>query len=161
MHTQIEKTVRYSRYSLKQAVWHLRDVPDLPLGFQRTMKIIHPEDAARMLSFLFKDLPQEHLVVVMLNRRNCVQAIDVATIGTMDSSLAHPREVFRSAIACLASSIILMHNHPSGTLEPSAEDINLTLEIERCGRILGIPLMDHIIICGENFVSMAELGHVS
>lgn len=152
------KIIRYSRYSLKQAVWHLRDVENIPKGFQRTMQLVHPADVAQSLGFLFKDLAQEQLVVVMLNRRNCIQAIDIATVGTLDASLGHPREIFRSAVACLASCIIMMHNHPSGTLEPSPDDIGLTQEIERCGKILEIPLIDHVIIAGEKFTSMAELG---
>ncbi len=77
------------------------------------------------------------IVVVMLNARNYVQAVDVVAVGTLNSSLGHPREVYRSAVACLASSIILMHTYPSGNPEPSHEDIELTHQIKQAGEVLG------------------------
>lgn len=139
-------------------VWHLRDVSPLPPGFTREIPVRSPTDVVEKLRFLFEDLAQEQLMVVMLNARNHVQAVDVVTVGTLNSSLGHPREVYRSAVACLASSIILMHNHPSGNPEPSHEDIELTRQIKQAGNILGIPLHDHIIVAGNTYTSLAERG---
>jgi len=152
--------VRYPKHALKQAVWHLRDVSPLPPGFTREIPVRSPSDVVEKLRFLFEDLAQEQLMVVMLNARNHVQAVDVATVGTLNASLGHPREVYRSAVACLASSIILMHNHPSGNPEPSHEDIELTHQIKQAGEILGIPLHDHIIFAGNTYTSLAERGQL-
>ena len=107
-----------------------------------------------------QNFAQEQLMVVMLNARNHIQAVDVITTGTLNASLGHPREVYRSAVACLSASIILMHNHPSGNPEPSADDITLTHQVRQAGEILGIPLHDHIIVAGETYTSIAERGQL-
>jgi DNA repair protein RadC len=153
-------TLRYSKYALKQAIWKLKDVEQLPDGFDRTMPVRSPEDLVRQLGFLFKDAAQEMMIVVILSARNYVQAIDIISTGTLNASLAHPREVFRCAVANLAASIIVMHNHPSGNPEPSQEDINITRQLVESGRVLGIPVHDHVIVAGDSYSSMAERGQL-
>lgn len=119
-----------------------------------------PKDVVDKVGFLLNELPQEQLMVVMLNARNHIQAVDIVTTGTLNASLRHSREIFRSAVACLSSSIILMHNHPSGNPEPSPDDITLTHQVRQAGEILGIPLHDHIIMAGETYTSIAERGEL-
>ena len=78
--------------------------------------------------------------------------------GTLTASLVHPREVFRLAITESAAAVIVLHNHPSGNSEPSAEDIAVTQQLVNAGKLLGIPVLDHIIIAGEGYTSLRERG---
>lgn len=83
---------------------------------------------------------------------------EVVTEGTLNASLVHPREVFRGAIVATSASIILMHNHPSGNAAPSTEDIQITKQMVEAGRIIGIPVHDHIIFADDTYTSLAEQG---
>lgn len=149
---------RYSISKVKEIVWKLRDVEDVPEGFSREAIIGNPEDFVSMFRWLFKDEIKEKFVVAILNTSNHVQAIEIVTQGTLNSSLVHPREVFRPAIVFSAASIIVCHNHPSGNPEPSQEDIAITKQLQEASRIIGIPLFDHIIFAGDSFTSFASRG---
>lgn len=92
------------------------------------------------------DREKEHLYVIGFNTRNNIKYIELVTLGLLDSSLAHPREVFRLAISQAVKRIVLVHNHPSGNLEPSKQDIGMTKQVYLAGEIIGIDLLDHIII---------------
>ena len=93
---------------------------------------------------------KEAFVVAFLNTKNRVIDHEVVSVGTINSSLVHPREVFRNAIINKANSVILCHNHPSGDLTPSTEDINITRRLKETGNLLGIKVLDHLIISGIN-----------
>ncbi len=109
---------------------------------------------------LLRDLKQEIFKVILLNSANqIIRDLDI-TKGLLNSTLVHPREVFKAAVDGLANSIILLHNHPSGNPEPSGEDIRITQQLKEAGAILGIPVHDHIIIAGKSFTSLAKLGHL-
>ena len=95
---------------------------------------------------------------ILLNSANKIIKEITITKGLLNSSLTHPREVFRHAIVEHAASVILIHNHPSGNPEPSQEDISITKQIVEAGKVVGIPVHDHIIIAGGNFTSLAERG---
>lgn len=99
---------------------------------------------------------QEHLVVITLNTSNAPIKVRHITKGTLNASLAHPREIFVSAITDRAAGIIVAHNHPSGTLAPSREDIKLTERLVEAGNILGINVIDHIIISPAGSSSVRE-----
>ena len=101
----------------------------------------------------------ECLAVFMLNTRNRVKGHQLLTIGTLDTILAHPREVFRCAIIAAAAKIALIHNHPSGEPTPSEADIKVTRELIRAGQLLKIEVIDHIIIGNPNHSSLRELGY--
>ena len=101
----------------------------------------------------------ECFVVVILNTRRKVKGHHLVSIGTMDTILIHPREVFRIAVAFSASAIILMHNHPSGEPEPSAADIQVTRDLVRAGQILKIQVLDHVIVGRNRHCSLRELGY--
>ncbi|MCR5761055.1 MAG: DNA repair protein RadC [Sphaerochaetaceae bacterium] len=109
----------------------------------------------------YGDRMQEHLICIILNGALELLAIKVITVGLINRTVCHPREVFADAVALRASSIILAHNHPSGNLEPSMNDLDVTDSIEKAGRILGIRLMDHIIFCQDSYRSMLENGDYS
>ncbi len=106
------------------------------------------------------DRDKEHVIVLTLNVRNKVTCVDVVGTGLLDFSFVHPREVFRRAIAVGAAKIILAHNHPSLSCEPSEDDILCTRRVLHAGEIIGIPLLDHIIFCPTDHYSFVEHGRV-
>jgi DNA repair protein RadC len=117
-----------------------------------------PEDIAQRFGPQLRDLKQEVFMVLCLNSANKIINERIITKGLLNSSLTHPREVFREAILENAASVILLHNHPSGNLEPSREDISITKQIVEAGKIIGISVHDHIIIAGDGFTSLMERG---
>jgi len=96
--------------------------------------------------------------MLSLNARNQVCGYSVVTSGILNSSLVHPREIFQRAIRFNAAGIILAHNHPSGNLEPSSEDLRMTKQMVEAGKIMGIPIHDHIIFTDDGCTSLAERG---
>jgi DNA repair protein RadC len=103
------------------------------------------------------DQDKEHFWAIGLDTKLKVKYIEVVTMGTLDASLVHPREVFRFAIMNGVASLIIGHNHPSGDVSPSSEDRSVTKRLAEAGRLLGIPLHDHLIIGeGEEFYSFAQ-----
>ena len=117
-----------------------------------------PADLAERVGPGLRDLQQEVFLVVLLNSANRITKEITITRGLLNSSLTHPREVFRQAIVERAASVILVHNHPSGNPEPSQEDIAITKQIVEASKVVGIPVHDHIIIAGSGFTSFAERG---
>lgn len=121
-------------------------------------RITTPEDAADLVMNEMRDLKREVLKVLILNTKNIVTGSVDASVGTLSSSIVHPRDIFRDAIKRNAASIILVHNHPSGDPTPSGDDINSTRRVREAGRIIGIELLDHIIIGEGRFTSLKEKG---
>ena len=103
-----------------------------------------------------RDNKKEHFVIFFLDTQNQEVKREVVSVGTLNSSLIHPREVFEPAIKCLASHIIISHNHPSGSLEPSNEDLAVTRRLVEAGKLLGIEVLDHVIVTKEAYVSFKE-----
>ncbi|PNZ28198.1 DNA repair RadC family protein [Staphylococcus petrasii] len=123
------------------------------------VKIKSPKDVADMMMAKMKDLTQEHFIALFLNSKNVVMKEEVIYKGTLNSSVIHPREVFNAAIRASSNAIIVVHNHPSGDVTPSKEDIATTIRLKECGHILGIDLLDHIIIGDQKFTSLVEEGY--
>lgn len=122
-------------------------------------EIVHgPEDAAHfaMPRFLFER--REHFATLLLNTKNHILGMPDISVGSLSASIVHPREVFRAAIDYAAASIILVHNHPSGDPSPSREDISVTTRLVKAGNIMDIPVLDHIIIGDNSFISLKEEG---
>jgi DNA repair protein RadC len=117
-----------------------------------------PEDAARVMMPLLRELTVEQFHVLVLDAMNGLKASLQVTTGTLNASLVHPREVYKVAVDHRAASIIVVHNHPSGNPEPSREDVEVTRQLAEAGKVLGIPLHDHLIIAGDRFTSLAERG---
>ncbi|HBF0842101.1 TPA: DNA repair protein RadC [Clostridioides difficile] len=119
-------------------------------------KIRNPWDIQRYYMDSLRYLKKEVFKAVLLNTKNeIISDVDIS-IGTLSSSLVHPREVFKEAIRRSASKIIVMHNHPSGSVEPSREDKNITSRLIKCGEIIGIEIIDHIIIGDGLYFSFKE-----
>ncbi|HUI08695.1 MAG TPA: DNA repair protein RadC [Bacteroidota bacterium] len=119
-----------------------------------------PADAARLVIPRMRDLTQEVFAVLVLDAAGGVIALEELSRGTLNASIVHPREVFKAAVDHLGASVLVAHNHPSGNSEPSAEDLAITRQLADAGKILGIPLHDHLIVAGNAFVSLAERGHI-
>jgi DNA repair protein RadC len=122
-------------------------------------QIDSPETAANHLSFI-KNNEEESFVVLHLDTKNKVTKKETISTGTINSSIVHPREVFKSAIRESTASIILGHNHPSGIVDPSHEDIQTTRRLVDAGELLGIRVLDHIIVAGDKHLSLKERGHM-
>jgi DNA repair protein RadC len=119
-------------------------------------KITSPEEAAEIFIPLLRDEVKEKFIVVCLSSFKKIIKFEVISVGNLDSSIVHPREVFKTAIENNSKSIILIHNHPSGNPEPSREDISVTQRIVESGKVLGIPVEDHIIIAGNSYTSFVQ-----
>jgi len=119
-----------------------------------------PEDAAKLVMEDLRSELKEHFVCLFLNTKNQVLARETLSVGTLNASLVHPREVFRAAIKRGSASIICLHNHPSGDPTPSPEDIALTRRLHEAGSLIGIDVLDHIVIGDGRFVSLKEQGYL-
>ena len=117
--------------------------------------IVSARDAVAQLQEL-RHAKKEHFVALYLNARNQLLSKETISIGTLNASLIHPREVFKSAIDHLAASILVAHNHPSGSLEPSEDDLEVTKRLKEAGKILGIEIVDHVIVTKRGFASLKE-----
>lgn len=118
---------------------------------------IDGRDGRRVAKFLNEFIgpsDREHFVMVALNARGRVVAVNEISVGTVTASLAHPREIFKAAILSNASAIIIAHNHPSNEVDPSEEDLRLTQRVKQAGEIMGISIVDHYVLGAEEFYSI-------
>ncbi|MDH7515757.1 MAG: DNA repair protein RadC [Bacteroidota bacterium] len=124
----------------------------------RGERITGPEDVAHRYIPLMRDLPKERFVALLLNNSGRIINECLVSEGTVNASIVHPREVFHAAVTELATAVILLHNHPSGVRMASREDHAVTRRLIEAGRVMDIPVRDHIIICGDEYISFAENG---
>ena len=125
----------------------------------KNFNIKDPESVVKAIRASIKDKAKEHFKLILLNPRNKIIGISTISIGTLNASLVHPREVFKDAIIHSAASVVLAHNHPFlGDPEPSEDDLKITKKLVESGKILGIEVIDHIIIGKNNFCSYKERG---
>lgn len=117
-----------------------------------------PEDAAGLVMEEMRHLDREHFRALLLNAKNQVIGQEIISIGTLNSSAVHPRELFKNAIKRSAAAIILIHNHPSGDPSPSREDLEVTRRLIEVGHIIGIEILDHLIIGDNRFSSLKAKG---
>lgn len=127
-------------------------------GRPEMLRIVEPADVVRVVGHRLRDLEVEEFHLLALDTRSRVLRDVLVTRGLLDSSLVHPREVFRAAIAEAAAGIILVHNHPSGDPTPSAEDRAVTRQLVAAGQLLDVPVYDHVIVAGDKFLSFATAG---
>jgi DNA repair protein RadC len=117
-----------------------------------------PDDVVALICRKLLAEAREHFVVILLNARHEPLAIETVSIGSLNASIVHPREVFRPAVIASAASIIVAHNHPSGDPEPSEEDLSITRRLAQVGELLGIGLLDHVIIARRGVTSLRARG---
>ncbi len=122
------------------------------------VQVFGPEDVANIYGPFMRDLKNEVFRIVLMNTANMIISDRVVSEGGLAASIVEPRSVFREAILENAAGIICLHNHPSENPEPSREDVHVTRQLVQAGRIVGIPVHDHIIIAGRSFTSLAERG---
>ncbi len=117
-----------------------------------------PQDVSFLVMEEMRHLDREHFRVVYLNTKNHVLGIETISVGSLNASIVHPRELFKKAILKSSAALILLHNHPSGDPKPSKEDIEVTKRMIEAGKILGIEILDHVIIGDNKYTSLKEQG---
>ncbi len=120
--------------------------------------IDHPQVLFDWLRLEIGDKQQEHFLVVYLNTQHQIIGVKTLFVGTLDRSIIHPREIFKEAMAVSSSKIMIVHNHPSGTLTPSNADIQVTKNLKEIGELMGIPLLDHLIVSASGYVSLRQMN---
>ncbi|HEY7499436.1 MAG TPA: DNA repair protein RadC [Vicinamibacterales bacterium] len=128
-------------------------------GRQR-VQVTTPRTVAELLLPLYGNRPVEQFGVVLLDTKHRVMRTTIVTVGTLDASIVHPREIFREAAAGGAAAIVVFHNHPSGDPEPSKEDVVLTHRLIAAGVLMGIEVLDHVILANVRYCSMKEDGYI-
>jgi len=121
-----------------------------------TTPLIRGPESVYELTRDIRGMNREHFVGFYLNSRNQVLRREIVSIGSLNASIVHPREVFLPAVAMSAASVVLAHNHPSGDPTPSEEDLAITRRLCEAGRILGIDVLDHVIVARESYASFKE-----
>jgi len=122
----------------------------------KSKELTNPEKVFKLMKSKLRNYHKEHFYMISLNARNAT--ISEVSIGTLDTSLVHPREIFSEAIKNKAASVIFVHNHPSGDPNPSEDDLSITKKLVKAGEILGIAVADHIIITQNNYFSLKAKG---
>ncbi len=150
---EIRKTMSYS-----SGIYTVRLVCEKQLT--ELQKVRSPQEVFEILRPMFAGLDREQMVAVYTATSGRIMGVSVISIGTINASLVHPREVFKVAIMLGASSVVIAHNHPGGTGEASREDREITRQLVDAGTILGIPLRDHLILFDDTYISFAEHGWI-
>jgi DNA repair protein RadC len=143
---------------LKAAFELGRRLDSYPVKDKRTVR--SPEDALKEVKARLKGKKKEHFLTILLDTRNHVIGVVPISVGSLDSSLVHPREVFKEALSASAASVIFVHNHPSGDPRPSEDDIKLTQRLVEAGKIMGVEVLDHVIIADSAYASLKGLGTI-
>ena len=121
--------------------------------------ISNSRDIYKLFRYLSRET-KEHFIAIHLDTKNRIICIDRISTGSLGDSIVHPREVFKSVLLSSAASIAVVHNHPSGTPDPSKDDINITKRLKEAGELLGIEVLDHIIIGNGCYISLIEKGYL-
>lgn len=140
-----------------KAAFELGKRSDVPLPLISS-SIRSPTDVVAEMRAKLRGKKKEHFWIVLLNTRNQVIRTAESSVGSLNASIVHPREVFKEAVAASAASVILVHNHPSGDPQPSQEDIDLTRRLVQAGEMMGVSVLDHIIVCDERHSSLKGLN---
>ena len=120
---------------------------------QKPKEIRGPDDVVAFVGPKLRKEHREHFLVLLLNARHEVMGKETVSIGSLNASIVHPREVFKPAVLASAASVVLVHNHPSGDPEPSEEDLAITKRLVEAGELLGIQVLDHVIVAARGVVS--------
>lgn len=126
------------------------------IGYYDKVRVTSPETVAEVLMDEMSCLFKEHFKTVILDTKNQIISIENISIGTLNASIVHPRDVFKAAIKNNGNAVILVHNHPSGDTTPSSEDINITKRLVEGGNLMGIKVLDHLIVGNGTYLSMKE-----
>ena len=125
--------------------------------FQADRRYTAPAQVAEIFSFLHNEV-KEHFFTVHLDGKNRILCLDLVSVGSLNQSIVHPREVFKTSLITSAAALLLVHNHPTGDPTPSSEDIAITRRLKEAGEIIGIKVLDHVIVGTEGYLSFVERG---
>ena len=139
-------------------IYKIKMIKEDTVEYNNTIK--SPCDVAALAREVLEmhEMAEENFIILCLNTKNKIVGIHTVSIGSLNASIVHPREVFKVALLNNANGIICLHNHPSGDPEPSREDIEITHRLANAGNILGINVLDHVIIGEQRYVSLKEQG---
>ncbi|WP_218827762.1 JAB domain-containing protein [Rubricoccus marinus] len=135
-----------------------RLVRERTFTFPTRDQVRSPADAAAVLAEYFSDRDREEFVVAFLDTANTLTGLHVASVGGLAASIVEPRQVFKAAVLANAAAVLLAHNHPSGNPEPSREDVAVTRQLVEAGKVMGIPVHDHLILTDHGHTSLAGRG---
>lgn len=138
-----------------------RLVREHTFSFHERTQVCTPDAVAAVLRSYFESRDREEFVVCLLDTANTLTGLHVASIGGLAASIVEPRQVFKAAVLANAAALIVAHNHPSGNPEPSREDIKVTKQLVEAGKVMGIPIHDHLILTDHGHTSLAERGLLS
>ncbi len=130
-------------------------------GYSETAKqplVRTPEEVVGVVGGRLRGKNKEHLLALLLDTRSRLIKLAEISVGSLDASIVHPREVFKEAVAASAASIIFVHNHPSGDTTPSEDDIKLSKRLTEAGEIMGVDVLDHIVVAGKSYLSLKRQG---
>ena len=146
-------------YSVKEIQLLVKDAPVVPAEIQPFVGIQFRRSSDIFRAFKeLASMPVESFLVVHLDGKNRMVGMTTCSMGSMTSSLVHPRDIFRPAIANMTAGLIFIHNHPSGDPEPSKEDLDITRRLCEVGKLVGIKCLDHIVIGSGRYFSFADKG---
>ena len=126
--------------------------------FSDRIQVSKPAEVAPILIEYFRDKDREEFLIVLLDTANTIIGLSQISVGGLAASIVEPRQVFKVAILANAAAIICSHNHPSENVEPSREDVRITKQLVEAGKLMGVPVHDHLIIAGSQYTSLAERG---
>lgn len=135
-----------------------RLVREATFTFPERQQVTAPDDVAAVLAAYFADRDREEFVICLLDTANTLTGLSCLSVGGLAASIVEPRQVFKTAILANAAAVILAHNHPSGNPEPSREDVRITRQLVEAGKLMGVPVHDHLILTDHGYTSLAERG---
>lgn len=157
--TRAEKREAYQRQLFSHVpLYTTRLVREGCFTFSERGQVSTPEAVAQVLQDYFEGRDREEFVLVLLDTANTMIGLSVLSVGGLAAAIVEPRQVFKTAFLANAASIICAHNHISGNPEPSREDIRITRQLVEAGKLMGVPLLDHLVITREGYTSLAEIG---
>ena len=140
------------------SVFRLSLIKDHAMPYAKAALVLSPNDVYELITEYLQETDREHFIVLFLDSESKVIGINTVSIGTLTESLVHAREVFKGAMLANAASLICAHNHPSGTALASEADMSVTRKLVEAGRLLGIPVHDHVVIGEDTFFSFRQQG---
>jgi DNA repair protein RadC len=155
---EVPAKIRSIKFRTIRPVFETLTVKEYVAGyFDPKARLTQPSQIWELFRWLGRE-SKEYMVVLLMDGKNRISAVDICSIGTLNQSLCHPREIFKSALMASCAAIVILHNHPSGCTDPSGEDIAITRRLKEASEIIGIKLLDHLVVSDSEYTSFVERG---